>query len=71
MTDGRLQGTVEVYDADKTALVPIGAYSVPLESDSSAALAYRLEGAPVWDSEILGFRQGDFSGPVCGHAVQD
>ena len=61
MTDGRLQATVELYDSDKTALVPIGAYSVPLESDSSASIAYRLEGAPVWDSEILGFRHGDFS----------
>ena len=25
------------------------------------SIAYRLEGAPVWDSEILGFRHGDFS----------
>ena len=61
MSDGRLHGTVELYDDDKTAAVQIGSYAVPLESDSSAALAYRLEGAPVWDFEIAGFRQGDFS----------
>jgi pimeloyl-ACP methyl ester carboxylesterase len=58
---GRLHGTVELYDPDKTAFVQVGAYSVPLESEPSAALAYRLEGSPVWDFEIAGFRRGDFS----------
>jgi pimeloyl-ACP methyl ester carboxylesterase len=61
MSDGRLNGVVELYDEDKTAAVQIGTYSVPLESDPSAALAYRLEGAPVWDFELAGFRRGDFS----------
>ena len=61
MSDGRLHGTVELYDEDKTAAVQVGSYSVPLESDPSAALAYRLEGAPIWDFEIAGFRRGDFS----------
>ena len=61
MSDGYLHGTVELYDVDKTAAVQIGSYSVPLESDSSAALAYRLEGAPVWDFEFAGFRRGDYS----------
>ena len=61
MSDGRLHGTVELYDVDETAAVQVGSYAVPLESDPSAALAYRLEGAPVWDFEIAGFRQGDFS----------
>lgn len=61
MSDGQLQGTVELYDEDKTAAVQIAAYSVPLEWDPSAALAYRLEGAPVWDFEFAGFRGGDFS----------
>ncbi len=61
MSNGRLHGTVELYDEDMTAAVQIGSYSVPLESDLSAALAYRLEGAPIWDFEIAGFRRGDFS----------
>ena len=61
MGDGRLRGTVELYDDDRTAAVQVGSYSLPLESDPSAALAYRLEGAPVWDFEIAGFRRGDFS----------
>ena len=38
----------------------VGSHTVPLESDPSAALAYRLEGAPIWDFELAGFRQGDF-----------
>jgi len=61
MSDGRLHGTVELYDEDWTEKIQVGAYSVPLESDPSAALAYRLEGAPIWDFEIAGFRRGDFS----------
>jgi pimeloyl-ACP methyl ester carboxylesterase len=61
MSDGRLRGTVELYDEDRVAAVQVGSYSVPLESDPSAALAYRLEGAPIWDFELAGFRRGDFS----------
>jgi len=61
MSDGHLQGTAELYDDDVTAAVHIGPYTVPLESDPSAALAYRLEGAPIWDFELAGFRRGDFS----------
>jgi hypothetical protein len=61
MSTGRLHGTVELYDEDRTTSVQVGARSVPLESDTSAAIAYRLEGAPVWDFEIAGFRKGDFS----------
>jgi pimeloyl-ACP methyl ester carboxylesterase len=61
MSNGRLHGTVELYDDDVTAAVQVGSYSVPLESDPSAALAYRLEGSPIWDFELAGFRRGDFS----------
>jgi pimeloyl-ACP methyl ester carboxylesterase len=66
MSDGRLHGTVELYDEDKTSAVQVGSYSVPLESDPSASLAYRLEGAPIWDFELAGFRRGDFSFLVGG-----
>ncbi len=61
MSNGRLHGTVEIYDEDRTSAVRVGANSVPLESDSSAALAYRLEGSPIWDFELAGFRRGDLS----------
>jgi pimeloyl-ACP methyl ester carboxylesterase len=61
MSNGHLHGTVELYDADVTTEVQVGGQTVPLESDPSAALAYRLEGSPVWDFELAGFRKGDFS----------
>jgi pimeloyl-ACP methyl ester carboxylesterase len=61
MSDGRLRGTVELYDDDTTEAVQVGSHSVPLEWDPSAALAYRLEGAPIWDFELAGFRRGDLS----------
>jgi pimeloyl-ACP methyl ester carboxylesterase len=67
MSDGRLRGTIELYDEDETLAVQVGSYSVPLESDPSASLAYRLEGAPIWDFEIAGFRRGDFSFPGVGN----
>jgi pimeloyl-ACP methyl ester carboxylesterase len=61
MSEARVRGSLEIYDPDKVSVIQIGSYSVPLESDSSAALAYRLEGAPIWDFEIAGFRKADFS----------
>jgi triacylglycerol esterase/lipase EstA (alpha/beta hydrolase family) len=61
MSGRKIHGILHIYDPDKVSMVRIGSYTVPLESDSSAALAYRLEGAPIWDFEIAGFRKGDFS----------
>jgi hypothetical protein len=61
MSNGRLHGTVEVYDEDRMKALQVGSHTVPIESDPSAALAYQLEGAPVWDFELAGFRRGDFS----------
>jgi pimeloyl-ACP methyl ester carboxylesterase len=61
MSERKIRGTLQIYDPDKDLAVRIGSYSVPLESDSTAALAYRLEGAPMWDFEIAGFRRGDLS----------
>jgi pimeloyl-ACP methyl ester carboxylesterase len=63
MSNGRLRGIVELYDEDRAGFVQIGTRFVPLESDPSAALAYRLEGAPIWDFELAGFRKGDLSLP--------
>jgi len=52
-------GTLEYYDADDTPTVTVGSTVVPLASDPSAALAFRLEGAPIWDFEVAGFRRSD------------
>jgi pimeloyl-ACP methyl ester carboxylesterase len=60
MREGALHATIQVYDAQVRPTVQIGDATVPLESDTTTTLAYQLEGAPVWDSEIVGFRRGDF-----------
>jgi hypothetical protein len=60
MRAGMVHGTVELHAQDAASNVRLGAYEVPLEFDTSATLAYRLEGSPLWDSEIAGFRAGDF-----------
>jgi len=39
--------------------VQVGDRDVPLELEATAALAYTLEGAPIWDFEIAGFRLAD------------
>jgi hypothetical protein len=69
MSIQHLHGSVELYDDDRMSAVHVGPYSVPLESDPSAALAYRLEGAPVWDFELAGFRRGDFLLPGTGQSA--
>ena len=55
-----IKGQIELYDADTVPVVQIGPYSVPLTSETSTSLAYRLEGSSLWDFEIAGFRRGDF-----------
>ena len=57
--EGKIQGRIEVYAADKTTTVRIADRDVPLELEQSATLAYMLEGAKVWDFEIAGFRFAD------------
>jgi pimeloyl-ACP methyl ester carboxylesterase len=56
-----MHATIELYDDAETAAIQIDGSSVPLESETTAALAYQLEYSPVWDFEFAGFRKGDFS----------
>jgi pimeloyl-ACP methyl ester carboxylesterase len=55
----RAHGTLELYDSNETQTITVAAATVPLASDPSTALAYTLEGAPVWDFELAGFRRSD------------
>ncbi|HTO08822.1 MAG TPA: alpha/beta fold hydrolase [Myxococcota bacterium] len=59
----KVNGSLELYDADETPSVQIDGRPVPLESEPSATIAYRLDKAPVWDFEIAGFRRPDFTLP--------
>lgn len=57
--NGKIEGKLELYPADGASSVRVGDHDVPLELQPTAALAYMLEGAPVWDFEIAGFRFAD------------
>jgi pimeloyl-ACP methyl ester carboxylesterase len=52
---GRVQGRLELYTAEQATSVDVASHTIPLELEPSAALAYVLEGAPVWDTELSGF----------------
>jgi pimeloyl-ACP methyl ester carboxylesterase len=54
--EGRLQARIELYAFDQATTVRVGERDVPIELEPTAALAYQLEGAPIWDTEIAGFR---------------
>jgi hypothetical protein len=61
LVSGKLTGKLELYNPDSTRTVKINDNNVPIEYEITAALADTLEGSPVWDFEIAGFRSGDFS----------
>src|SRR5262249_5600560 len=57
---GRVRGRIELYPADRATTVELQGRVVPLELEPSAVLAYQLEGAPLWDSELRGFLSATF-----------
>jgi hypothetical protein len=61
LVSGKLAGKLEVYNPDSARTVKINNVDVQIEYEISSALADTLEGAPVWDFEIAGFRSGDFN----------
>ncbi len=61
LVSGKLSGKLELYNPDSARTVKINDNNVPIEYEITSALADTLEGSPVWDFEIAGFRSGDFS----------
>jgi pimeloyl-ACP methyl ester carboxylesterase len=61
LASGKLNGKLEFYTQDSTRTLKIEGVDVPIEYETTSALALTLEGAPVWDFEIAGFRSGDFA----------
>jgi hypothetical protein len=61
LVSGKLKGKLEFYTPDSARAVKIAGVDVPIEYETTTALALTLEGAPVWDFEIAGFRSGDFT----------
>jgi pimeloyl-ACP methyl ester carboxylesterase len=58
LADGQVRGRIEVYATDQTQTVPINGRDQLLESDPTAALAYQLEGSPLYAAELMGFLRG-------------
>jgi len=61
LASGKLKGKLEFYTPDSARTVNIAGVDVPIEYETTSALALTLEGAPVWDFELAGFRSGDFT----------
>jgi pimeloyl-ACP methyl ester carboxylesterase len=68
LATGHVRGTVEIHPVDSGRTVSIGGVAIPLEQDPTAAIAYTLEGAPIWDSELGGFLKAA-AGPVFGDGL--
>jgi hypothetical protein len=61
LKSGKLSGKLEFYTPDSTRSLKVNGTDVPIEFETTSALALTLEGAPIWDFEIAGFRSGDFT----------
>jgi hypothetical protein len=61
LASGKLTGKLEFYTPDSARTLKIAGVDVPIEYETTTALALTLEGAPIWDFEIAGFRSGDFT----------
>src|SRR5262245_15688534 len=61
LNSGKLSGQLEFYTPDSARTLKVNGNEVPIEFETTSALALTLEGSPVWDFEIAGFRSGDFT----------
>ena len=67
VVEGALEARLELYTSDNATTVRVGQHDVPLEFESTATIAYQLEGAPVWNTELAGFRFSEQ--PVLGDGL--
>jgi Protein of unknown function (DUF2950)/Alpha/beta hydrolase family len=59
IADGRLRGRLELYPADAGTTLEVDGRTIPVELETTAALALTLEGAPVWETEFAWFLAAD------------
>jgi pimeloyl-ACP methyl ester carboxylesterase len=59
LADGRLRGTLELYTPTDPEEITIAGGAVPLEVEPTASLAYELNDAAIWKTELSGFLFGD------------
>ena len=61
LKSGKIEGKLEFYTPESARSLKIDGLDVPIEYETTTALALTLEGSPIWDFEIAGFRSGDFT----------
>jgi pimeloyl-ACP methyl ester carboxylesterase len=61
LKSGKLSGKLEFYTPDSARSLEVDGVEAPIEFETTSALALTLEGSPIWDFEIAGFRSGDFT----------
>jgi pimeloyl-ACP methyl ester carboxylesterase len=72
LAKGQLHGRLELYAADQSVSVTIDGQPQPLEADPTAALAYQLEGNPLYALELTAFlRAGAFGRMLNRDRTQD
>jgi pimeloyl-ACP methyl ester carboxylesterase len=57
---GSMRGRFEIYTEGEASEVEIAGQRVPLEYETTSALAFGLGSSKMWEFEIAGFRSGDF-----------
>jgi hypothetical protein len=62
LAGGQVRGRLELYAADQTEAIKVDGQGEALEFDSTAALAYQLEGSPLYAMEIAAFLRGGVFG---------
>ena len=60
LASGELSGALELYSEEEGLETHVDGHRVPLEVEKSSSLAYQLEGAPIYDFGLAGFRLGDY-----------
>jgi pimeloyl-ACP methyl ester carboxylesterase len=64
LASGNVRGHLALYAADQSSTVSLDGRPQPLEFDSTAALAYQLEGSPLYGLEIAAFFRGGVFGRI-------
>ena len=57
---GKVRGNLELYTTARATTVTIDGRTVPIEYETSSALAYTFEGSRIYELEFRGLFSGDF-----------
>lgn len=57
---GKVRGNLELYTTARATTVTIDSRTVPIEYETSSALAYTFEGSRIYELEFRGLFSGDF-----------